>query len=216
MSMSWDSAAAAEAIAGGIALLERAMGYALGVLPLVTDRALDRRTPCAAWDVQALLEHVDDGLAALDQTVTRGRIAAPTPVRPGLSRAYAGNPRVAGDLVTGLRDRSCRMLGDWIRPETSRGPSAAPVLIGEHRLSLPVVAAAGAVELTVHGWDLARACGVDHPIPQSLAGELLDLAVVLVRDADRPARFAHPVRLPIGAASGDAARLLAFLGRDPR
>lgn len=216
MTTSWDSAAARDAVAGGIALLERAMGYVLGVLPLMTDRALSRPTPCAAWDVRALLEHVDDGLAALDQTVTLGRIAAPVPARQGLAWERARDPWVAGDLVTVLRDRSRRMLGDWIHPVTSRRPQALGVLIGEHRISLPVVAAAGAVELTVHGWDLARACGVDRPIPHSLAGELLDLAVVLVRDADRPARFAPPVRLPADGAPGEAARLLAFLGRDPR
>ena len=215
MSTSWDSAAAQDATAGGIALLERAMGYALGVLPLVTDAALSRRTPCAAWDVRALLDHVDDGLAALDQTVTLGRIAAPVSARQASAGNRARDPRGAAELVTGLRDRSCRMLGDWIRPETSRGHRAAGALIGEYRISLPVVAAAGAVELTVHGWDLARACGADRPIPPSLAGELLDLAVMLVRDADRPARFAPAVRLRVGAAPGEAARLLAFLGRDP-
>jgi uncharacterized protein (TIGR03086 family) len=216
MSTPWDSAGTQDAMAGGIALLERAMGYALGVLPVVTDPSLSRRTPCAAWDVRALLEHLDDGLSALDETVTLGRIAAPICARQGSVRDRARDPRRAVDLVTRVRERSCRMLGDWVRPVTSPGPWAAGALIGEHRISLPVVAAAGAVELTVHGWDLARACGADRPIPPSLAGELLDLAVVLVGDADRPARFAHPVRLPADATSGDAARLLAFLGRDPR
>ena len=65
----------------------------------------------------------------------------------------------------------------------------------------------------MHGWDVARACASDRPIPADLADELLDLAVVLVRAADRPGRFARPAPVPAGAPAGD--QLLAFLGRTP-
>jgi uncharacterized protein (TIGR03086 family) len=76
-----------------------------------------------------------------------------------------------------------------------------------------VVAATGAVELTVHGWDIARTVGVDRPIPPALAEEILDLVSLFVSPADRPGRFAPPVRIAATARPGD--RLVAFLGRDP-
>jgi hypothetical protein len=60
---------------------------------------------------------------------------------------------------------------------------------------------------------VARACGLRHPIPSSLADELLDLAPLLVADADRPARFGPVVELAAPASPAD--RLLAFLGRRP-
>jgi uncharacterized protein (TIGR03086 family) len=70
------------------------------------------------------------------------------------------------------------------------------------------------VEIAVHGWDVAQACGRPRPIPPQLAEELLQLAPLLVTDADRPGRFAPPVAVPAGASPGD--RLVAFLGRGPR
>jgi uncharacterized protein (TIGR03086 family) len=76
------------------------------------------------------------------------------------------------------------------------------------------VTSVGAVEIAVHGWDVAQACGHPRPIPPQLAKELLRLAPLLVTDADRPGRFAAPVAVPAHASPGD--RLVAFLGRDPQ
>ena len=67
--------------------------------------------------------------------------------------------------------------------------------------------------MAVHGWDVARACGRDRPVPPSLAEELLDLSPLFVSAADRPGRFAPPVDVPPLAGPGD--RLVAFLGRRP-
>jgi uncharacterized protein (TIGR03086 family) len=111
-------------------------------------------------------------------------------------------------VVPLVRDRAVRLLGAW-----ANGPATGSVLVEEAVLSAPLVAGAGALEVTVHGWDVARACGGDRPIPADLADELFDLAVLMVRPGDRVGRFARPV-----AVAGDAppdARLLAFLGRTP-
>lgn len=71
----------------------------------------------------------------------------------------------------------------------------------------------GAVEVAVHGWDVAWACGRPRPIPEALAAELLALAPFFVTPFDRPVRFAVPLQ---PAAVGDPyEELLAFLGRDP-
>jgi hypothetical protein len=52
-------------------------------------------------------------------------------------------------------------------------------------------------------------------VPPALAEELLDLCQLLVRDADRPARFAR--RLDVSQELGSPGdRLVAFLGRRPR
>jgi len=67
------------------------------------------------------------------------------------------------------------------------------------------------LEITVHGWDVAWACGMDRPIPAPLAGELLVLAAEVVAAEDRPGRFAAPVEPGVDAAPGE--RLVAFLGR---
>jgi uncharacterized protein (TIGR03086 family) len=182
------------ALVGGVAVLERAVAYLLGCLVRVSPEALDRPTPCRHWDVYDLLGHLDDSMAALAEAVEVGRVdrLAPAPL--------------TGDVIGGVRDRASRLLGGW----TNAGGSAA-VRVAGAPITMPVVAGVGAIEITVHGWDVAAACGRPPVIPGELADELLDLAALLVRAWDRPARFAPPVRVSPGAEPGE--RLLAFLGR---
>ncbi len=101
------------------------------------------------------------------------------------------------------------MIGAWAN---ARDPG--DISIVDRVLTPGIVAAAGAVEVTVHGWDVARACGQDRPVPAALAEELLELCPLFVRDADRPTRFAPRVDLS-RALDSPSDRLVAFLGRDP-
>jgi hypothetical protein len=77
-----------------------------------------------------------------------------------------------------------------------------------------VLIATGALETAVHGWDVARACGIRSQIPLALAVELLDFAPMLVTAADREQLFAPPAAVAAAASPGD--RLAAFLGRSPQ
>jgi uncharacterized protein (TIGR03086 family) len=178
-----------------VALLERAITYLLGSLLLVTPEALDRPTPCAGWDLRALLGHLDDSLGALTEAVEAGAVG------------LAAGPRATGDVST-VRAAATHLLG-----ALAGARHHAEVAIGDRPLTPAIVAATGAVEVAVHGWDVAQACGADRPIPKALAGELLDLCELLVTDIDRPARFATAVAVSPRADPGD--RLLAFLGRKP-
>lgn len=185
-------------LVGGVALLERAINYALGGLVLITPESLSHPTPCRRWDLRDLLGHMDDSLLALHEAIDLGHV--------DLRGADVGVP--AADPVRALRDRACLLLGAW----TNAGGGES-ISIAGYPLTTGVVAGAGALEIAVHGWDVARACGRERPIPESLAEEMLHLAPLFVTGADRPARFAEPVEVPPGAGPGD--RLLAFLGRTP-
>ena len=183
------------ALVGGVAVLERAIAYALGSLALVTPAALGRPTPCSAWNLRHLLEHLHDAMAALQEGAETGRVSfVPVP---------------AGDDVLSLvRDRAAQLLGAWANAD-----GAALVWVHGQPVTAPLMAGAGAIEVAVHGWDIAAACGQHRPIPDDLADELLDLSAVLIRDRDRPGRFGPPVRVPPDAPPD--VRLLGFLGRDP-
>ncbi|SEF86904.1 TIGR03086 family protein [Thermomonospora echinospora] len=181
---------------GGLALLERAVNYTLGSLLAVTPQAMSRPTPCRDWDLRALLAHMNDSLLALYEAADLGRVDLEAPADPG------------GDPVAALRASACRLLGAWTG--TAGGGSVA---VADLPLAAEVVTAAGALEIAVHGWDVARACGLDRPIPDALAEELLPLSALLVTEVDRPARFAAPVPASPSAAPGD--RLVARLGRTP-
>lgn len=184
---------------GGVTLLERAISYTLGSLRIVTPESMSRPTPCRDWDLRALLVHMDDSLAALQEAVDTGRV--------DLDAAAADGDPAAGP-VAALRNRACRLLGAWA---TAGGHDA--VSVAGHPLTTGVVTGTGAVEVAVHGWDVARACGSHRPIPSPLAEEMLELSPLFVTDADRPARFAAPVDVSPLASPAD--RLIAFLGRSP-
>lgn len=181
---------------GGVGLLERAVAYALGCLDAAGGVDLDAPTPCADWDLRALLDHVNDSLLALHEAAAVGRVFA----EPG---DYTG-----ADPIALLRDRATRLVGAWAAPVPRK-----EVALGELELTAAVVTATGAFEVAVHGWDVAWASGVRRPIPAALATELLGLSPLLVSPDDRPDRFAPPLTTPFGAAPGD--RLVAFLGRRP-
>jgi len=184
---------------GGVGLLERAIDYTLGSLDAVTPRCLSRPTPCAEWDLRALLDHLNDSLLALHEAAALGRVFPD-------SGDYAAAASV--DPVAVLRDRATRLIGAWPAPVPRK-----EIDIGELALTAAILTSAGAFEVAVHGWDVARACGADRPIPAGLAEEMLDLSPLLVTEADRPARFAPPVAAPFWAVPGD--RLVALLGRHP-
>ena len=186
---------AALVLRDGAALLERAIGYALGQLSNVTPDALARATPCLEWDLAALLRHVDDSLAALQEAMARGEVGPE-------SGAGGADPAVA------VRERAGVLLGSLA------GRQHHPlVCVGGYPLPAEIVTSAGAVDIAVHGWDIARACGRPGPIPGELAGEILAVSRLLVTEADRPGRFGSPVPLPPRANASD--RLVAYLGRDP-
>ncbi|SEG60061.1 hypothetical protein SAMN05444920_103396 [Nonomuraea solani] len=343
-----------QALAAGVALLERAINYTLGSLRLVTPAALCRATPCAGWNLQQLLEHLDDSLHTLNEAAT-GHIhpPSPPPIPPryatpkihhttdqapvlgyGVDRGRAASQAAGQDCGSGvhkaaseeavpgrdmdrgsadpgadpgagpghgmnrgsaacqpgsrgavsdrgvdrgsvvgqhadlgdvsgrgvdrgsvvgqhadlggvsgrgvdrrgvlrrtsgqgavpyqrvpldagvgnpallLRDGAAEVLGRW-----AAVLAGGPIAIGDRHLTSPMVAAVGAIEIAVHGWDVATACGERRPIPAPMAEELLDLALLLITPHDRPSRFGRPVAVPAYAPAQD--HLLAYLGRRP-
>lgn len=177
------------------ALLERAVSYTRSCLPLVTRAAPDAVTPCAEWDLTRLLRHLDDALAAFTEAAETGYVAATAQARPDPDATAAS-----------LRDRTGRLLGAW-----AHEPGRPTVSVAGHEVATLLLAATGALEITVHGWDVARACGEDRPIPEELAASLLEVAPLVVRADDRPGRFAPAY--DVAPTATTAERLLAFVGR---
>lgn len=191
--------ASASALTGGIGLLERAFGYTLGCLNLITPAEMANPTPCAGWDLRALLRHMNDSLLAVHEAVAAGEVGLDPPPDAADS----------GDLVGVLRNRGCRILGAWVNAD-----DPGQVAIADRALTPTILVATAAIEVAVHGWDVACACGQDRPIPAALAVELLELCPLFVSDADRVSRFDASVPVPPGAPASD--QLVAYLGRDPR
>jgi len=193
-------------VLAGAELLERAVAYTRGALQLVPGTDLHAPTPCPGWDLHALLRHMNDALAAFTEAAEIGYVdLVPVRADPGLV------------IVERLRSRACALVAVWSEHDVQHED---PGVIGVSRsrtrpeLRSDLLAAAGALEITAHGWDVYRACGVDRPVPAALALELLDVVPVFVTDADRPRRFAARVDVPVH--SRPSTKLLAALGRDAR
>ncbi|MEU5993885.1 TIGR03086 family metal-binding protein [Spirillospora sp. NPDC047418] len=178
----------------GARLLDRAVGFALTAVQAVTPDMLARQTPCADWDLGMLVLHLGESLAALHEGMSAGRV--------GREPAAYTPP---DDPVSALRVRAVRVL---------RASAALPVVaVGDRRLAGGVLARAGALEVAVHGWDIAQATGEHRPIPPLLAEDLLAVCPLVLPEPPRGPLFAAPVEPPRGA--GDGARLVALLGRRP-
>lgn len=184
-----------------LALLERAVSYTRCVLPAAAVADPSAATPCRAWTLHDLLTHMADSLAALEEAGANDRVA-PSPVTGPVSGSRPSCP----ELVGVLRDRACGLLAAW-----TPGGGEALVDVAGSPLRAGLVAATGALEVTVHGWDLAQASGMaGHRVPEALAEDLLAYLPLLVSPDDRPVRFAPPV---VPDRPGAAAQLLADLGR---
>jgi uncharacterized protein (TIGR03086 family) len=198
----------------GAALLERALGYALCAVRPVTPRTLNRPTPCSRWDLRALLWHTNDSLAALYEGIEDGYVGLgpSAPSRGGQGGGRRGPERIGGDdPATAFRVRASWLLGAWA---ASDSPADRLVAIGDLPLTAAALAHAGALEIAVHGWDIAQATGLPRPVPAALATALMRTARQLVpRPAARHPLFGPPLTVPAEADPSD--RLVAFLGRDP-
>ncbi len=178
------------ALASAVELLERSLGYTRVALAGVTEAHLAAPTPCRDWTLRDLLAHMDDSLDAF--TEAAGGSVGLTPAR-------------AAPRIVVLQQKACALLGLW----SGEGPPG--VQVGGADLATDLLVATAALEITVHGWDVAQATGARTPIPDELAGHLLPVAHRVVSDVDRGIRFAAALPEPV-EASADV-RLRAFLGR---
>jgi len=188
-------------VSRGLALLESAVSYALAGAALATPQLLSRPTPCPGWDLELLLDHLSDSIGVLHEALATGGVDV---------SAAPGLPEPKSDPVARLRGQAARLLGTC----AATGPAGHRVAIGDRELTASMVAVTGAIEITVHGWDIFVACGAARPVPPGLAAVLLPIAPLLITPGTRPGLFAAPVWLPGPADPGD--QLIAFLGRHPR
>ena len=158
---------------------------------------LTRPTPCAEWDVRALLNHVLGNnhlyASAVEGARSTGRRARPGPRRRrparGLHRVGRGG------------DRRLR-----------RADLAAEVDLPFGRLPAAQAVAVHFVDVLAHGWDLAVALGRDSRLDPELASAALDIVAFYPPDVfGTPIFFAEQQPCPTDAPPD--VRLVATLGR---
>jgi uncharacterized protein (TIGR03086 family) len=178
-------------------LHRRSLDAVRPIVDRVRPADLDRPTPCAGWDLRALLAHMtgqDRGFAA----------AALADVS---AEAFA--PREPATWEAG----AAVVLAAFAAADPDR-----PVLLPEfagRRFPLHVVIGFHLLDTLVHGWDVAATLGIDVTYDEDLCAAAHTQAQLVPTGATRTAPGAPfaPV-LPTSATGWD--HTLALLGRDPR
>lgn len=153
-------------------------------------------TPCTAWDVRVLLNHVVQG-----NTRTAAAVAGEEP--PDRISDLLGD-----DPAAALDGSVARLVELFLQPNKLGGTYDSPLgeMAGVALVELRIN------ELQVHGWDLAVATGQPRDFPRGPAEEAL--RGLRSRVGDGP-RDALPFDPPQSAADDAPAidRLAAYLGR---
>ena len=161
----------------------------------VTPDQLGAATPCAEWDVKALLAHTTGVVANIGNGVR------------GEELFDVSGFELAADPDGQFRDAAAATLAAWrgVAPDAQVNIGAGP---------MPAAAAIqiNLLDTATHSWDIARATGQDGELPDELAEQVLAACQMIVTDDVRGyAGFAAAVEPPAGASA--TLRLVSFLGR---
>ena len=161
----------------------------------------ERATPCPAWDVRALLNHVIGGNVRYTMLIRGGAAEALAPTR---TMDHVGeNPRASFSQTFKI------MYGAFAAPGAlgviTHHPSGDRS--GRELLAMRVM------EQAVHGWDLARAIGADETIDADVAQFLLSVDE-LISNGQRDGFYSAVDEIPTGLTDQD--RLLYLVGRKVR
>lgn len=160
---------------------------------------LDTRTPCADWDLAALVRHVVFWSPLL---AAAGRRATPTPVAP----AEADVVLREGALEAAWAD----VVDAWSDPAAWTGTTS---LGGPDPMPAPMIGEMVVGELVVHGWDLARAVDMSPEWPTEVLVPLHTGVVGMAPQGRDMGIFGSEVPVPADAPLLD--RIVAVTGRDP-
>ncbi|WP_328537352.1 TIGR03086 family metal-binding protein [Streptomyces sp. NBC_00344] len=177
-------------------LLAAAAAQAAPVVRAIEETQLRDPTPCAEYDVRALLNHL------IQVVINFQALAARQEVDLGDEGDFLG-----GDWRTEFTQQTDRLVTAWAAPGADEGTAGS--------MGLPARTVAHMVlgDLTVHAWDLARATGQEYTPPPAVLDEVSPALGQMAPMARSAGVFGEPVTVADGAT--ELEKLLAATGRDP-
>ncbi len=162
-------------------------------------------TPCSEWTVRDVANHL---LATLE--LGRALLSDEMPAVQAGPGEVPVEDLVGTDLVGAYRIGATALV-------TATTSESVGRLHGTPFGEMPGAGLAGfaALDVLVHGWDLAKAIGHDTTIDPALADPMLAFAQQAIGDdmGMRAPRIGPAIEVPDGADS--TSRLVAYLGREP-
>ncbi|WP_370268989.1 TIGR03086 family metal-binding protein [Streptomyces sp. V4I8] len=172
---------------------------AVPVVRGISDATLSAPTPCAEYDVKALVNHVFQVIVQFQRLAVKE------------ASDFGETPdRVAGSAEwrERLADETDRLVAAWSAPGAEEGTT------GGMNMPARLVGSMALLDLTVHAWDLARATGQEYPgADEAVVAELAGAVDELAPTARKMGVFGEPVPVAEGASAFE--RLLARTGRNP-
>jgi uncharacterized protein (TIGR03086 family) len=162
-----------------------------------------RSTPCEQWNVAQVLRHAAGDQLAYAAAITGSGGPAQNPFEPSPSRPDGPPDFLEAALQTAAAAWST------VVPGTAGLPTPLP----QGPMDADAAAAAAALDIAVHAWDIAVATGLPAPLPAELAAQLMPVATSIVE----PLRAYGVYAAALAPEPGDdaAAILLRYLGRNP-
>jgi uncharacterized protein (TIGR03086 family) len=178
--------------------LEQAIASTRTVLTGVSKDQLGDATPCAAWKVSDLINHIVGGQYFFEACAK------------GDPPADGGTDFSATDFVSAFDDGAQRCLAAF----RVDGVMDAMLTLPFGQMPGSAFVGIAATDTFTHGWDLAKATGQNTNLAPELAEQLLMGARQFLQPAFRSpdgAVFGPEQSAPTGACTAD--QLAAFLGR---
>ncbi|MFF2395117.1 TIGR03086 family metal-binding protein [Nocardia sp. NPDC058114] len=180
---------------------ERAVRLSIDAVEAASDSALSTETPCAGWDLRALLDHMgtqNRGFAAAARGANAPAVWA---VRPAID-PIGDYIRSAHDVVAAFAACQARTLR---LPEIPPGEFPVATALGFHL-----------IDSVVHAWDVARSVGRAIDLDPDLAPTALRIAeAVPTGTARRRPGAAFGPALEVADTTATLDRILRVLGRAP-
>ncbi len=180
-----------------VALLERALDQTAGLIAAIEPSQAGLATPCAGWDVRALVSHL-----------LRNFLVA---VRGEGADWQAPAEDIGDDWAAAFRDRAAPLRVAWRAADLDR-----PVSRPGGEAPLRARADQQITELAAHDWDLARATGQQlGGLDPALAEHALNWSRGMLRPEFRGPDKAFGVEVPVPDDAPVYDRLAGWFGRDP-
>ena len=184
-----------------IALLDRALDQTAGLIAAVDTSQAGLATPCAEWDVRALVSHL------AGQDLRNFLVAA----RGESADWRAPADEIGDDWAAAFRDRAESLRTAWRAADLDRlvaGPGGEAPLRARADQQI--------AELATHDWDLARATGQHLAgLDAALAEHALAWSHGMLRPEFRGPGKAFGVEVPVPDDAPAYDRLAGWFGRDP-
>jgi len=186
--------------------VREASELAAGPLRAVRPDQLTAATPCADYDVRAVVDHLAWAAVLSQRSATRTPFEhdwsslTPAPFLDGLP---------VGQWAAAVPAELDTAADAWADPAAWQGET----LMGTAAMPASTVGPMMLAEFVLHGWDLARGIGAPYEVPADL-GEAVLAAVEPLAQMGRDGGWYGP-EVPVPADAPAFERALGLTGRDP-